>query len=362
MLSNITVGAASNHLDRNASNSSNPNRNASVLSTHYGAHSKAESYDNAYFYEPGAYMERLVTLVGDRLQLKHPKQPQEQEHSPKQSRCILDIGGGTGTFAHALMLNDNTDSRVVVVEPFLDQGGSISNPGSAASAASDDADGNFKIETESGILPAVSFVKASAEDFLMPPIEGCWRTQLLDNHHGGYDQVLFKEVVHHFSEQDRVGIFRGVMEGLRKRLENQASNKTNNNKIPSVLIVTRPQTDIDYPLWDAAREVWKENQPSIEALEVDLKQAGYTHLERSVESVACTISLSRWQAMIQSRCWSTFSNFTDDELKAACAVIAEDAARKDDNATYDDANDIENGEETEPILRFEDRLIFLSAS
>jgi len=302
---------------------------ASVLSNHYEAHSKAESYDKAYFYEPGAYMEHLATLVRDRLQLTRQKQQEQQTAQP--SRCILDIGGGTGTFAHALMRNDDSNSRVVVVEPFLDPS-VVESPAAGKDGA------------------VVSFVKASAEDFLHPPSHDSWRTQL-----GGYDQILVKEVVHHFKDEDRVGIFRGMREGLRE-FSSSETNNNNNNNMPSLLIITRPQIDIDYPLWDAARTVWKDNQPSAEDLEADLRAAGYSHIESTIEPIECTISLSRWQAMVKSRCWSTFSNFTDDELEEACAVIAEDASRDPRNfrSKTEDNDDL--------ILRFDDRLIFLAAS
>eukprot|EP00980_Cylindrotheca_fusiformis_P020025 scaffold7107_cov69-Cylindrotheca_fusiformis.AAC.1 len=42
---------------------------ATTTPSHYKAHS-AESYEEAYFYEPGAYMEHLADLTSDRLKLK----------------------------------------------------------------------------------------------------------------------------------------------------------------------------------------------------------------------------------------------------------------------------------------------------
>lgn len=328
---------------------------SNIVASHYEAHANAETYDNGYFYAPGAYMENLVTLVKERMQLE------QRQHQRKQSnRCILDIGGGTGVFAQALMKNDDTNSRVVVVDPFLDP----------------------KVASETQReTPAVSFVKAPAEDFLVPLAKDCWRTQLLlDNDRnkynegdidgGGYDQILLKEVIHHFPERDRVGIFRGMREGLRKTttLENTpaaALEDGDQSPMPSILIITRPQKDIDYPMWEKAKEIWAINQPGIETLEEDLKAAGYTHLKRTVVPIECTISLSRWQAMIKSRCWSTFSNFTDEELQDACNVIAKDA-EKDPRNTFSSSTGGESGsgetKEQEPILRFEDRLIFLVAS
>ena len=293
----------------------------SILSNHYQVHSKAESYDSAYFYEPGAYMEQLVNVVRDRLQLTRSKQ-----------RCILDIGGGTGTFAQALMERDDSGSRIVVVEPFLDS--SVADAAEVASSASRKT------------LPAVSCIRAPAEDFLVLPTPDNWRAKFIDRHYGGYDQIMIKEVVHHFREEDRVGIFRGMREGLRK------NRKASDTIKPSLLIITRPQIDIDYPMWDQAFQVWKENQPAIEEIEADLQQAGYTKIERFVEPIECVISLSRWQTMVKSRCWSTFSNFTNEELEDACAIIAENARKNSNNI---------NGEGG-IVLRFEDRLIFLEAS
>jgi len=314
-------------------NKNNASRSFS-LSTHYGTHANAETYDNAYFYAPGAYMEHLVSVLRDRMGLA---QQQEQQ----RSRCILDIGGGTGTFAEALVKDETTNANVVVVEPFLD-------PGVLSSSYPNDDDGdddNRNRKNSSG----VTFVRASAEDFMIPPTEDCWRTTIVDRHHGGYDQILLKEVVHHFAEEDRVGIFRGMREGFRANRHGSPPNGNAGIVAPSLLIVTRPQTDIDYPLWDEARAVWSKNQPSVEVLEEDLRTAGYTNLERSIEAIECSISLSRWQAMVKSRCWSTFSGFSDEELEAACETIAREAA-----GVHDQSDD--------PILRFFDRLILVAAS
>ena len=326
----------SNGIGIGSNGNGNETSRSFALSTHYGVHANADTYDNAYFYEPGAYMEHLVSVVQELLRLK----PQQQHPEKQQrSRCILDIGGGTGTFAEALVRDEATNADVVVVEPFLDPGVS----------SSPSHNGNNNDSGGGG----VSFVRASAEDFLAPPTKDCWRTTIVDRRHGGYDQILLKEVVHHFAEEDRVGIFRGIREGLRTNRRSGGGTDHHDDEaavVPSLLIVTRPHEDIDYPLWDEARTVWRRNQPSVESLEEDLRTAGYTVLERSVEPIECSISLSRWQAMIKSRCWSTFSSFTDEELEAACAIIAREARGGDDDRDDD------------PILRFHDRLILLVAS
>jgi hypothetical protein len=48
--------------------------------------------------------------------------------------------------------------------------------------------------------------------------------------------------------------------------------------------------------------------------------------------------------MVRNRFWSTFSNFTDEELEAGCATIAEEARVDGDGRVH-----------------FEERLVFISA-
>lgn len=280
-------------------------RRTMATASHYGAHS-ADSYEKAYFYEAGAYMQHLVDLVSNRLQL-------EQE---LEQRRILDIGGGTGNFAQALVNNTCNTTEAIVVDPFLDPTSSI--------------DPNDRVK----------FVKEPAEAFLEPPRDNndndWWRKE--------YHQVLLKEIVHHLKEEDRVGIFRGMYQGLvplPKKDDDAAAAPP-----PSLLIITRPQIDIDYPLWDAARTVWRENQPSAFDFQRELKRAGFTDISATLEAYPCQISLERWQSMVRQRFWSTFSNFSDDELNDACQQIVQD---------YKDRT-TEDG-----ILHFEDRLVFISA-
>ena len=300
---------------------------------HYENFKRADSYERAYFYEPGAYMKHMVDLLWDRLRLesKNSTTTPKGSSAGARTRCILDIGGGTGNFAQALMKKQEAgkwsgSSRIVVVDPFLEPtaGGSI--------------DG------------LVSFVKAPAEDFLRAPsLSGdCWRTHRIDREFGGYDQILLKEMVHHLKNEDRVGIFRGMREGLVPSETRTAASP------PSLLIITRPQTEIDYPLWDEARSVWKENQPSIEEIEEELREAGFTNLERTLETYPCSISLKQWQTMVKDRFWSTFSNFSDEELEEACERIAREHTRNSKNET--------NNEEEDTVVHFEDRLFFLTAS
>lgn len=272
--------------------------------SHYEGHS-AETYESAYFYAPGAYTEHLASLVKRYLQLD------ASPDSCTKNRCLMDIGGGTGNFTR-MIVEDAPNICAIVVDPFLEQQG-ISGVGESESSASD---------------KRIRFVKASAEDFMLKPTdETLWWRQ-------NYQQVLLKEVVHHFKDTDRIPIFKGIFNGLE------------HSEAPSLLIVTRPKLEIDYPLWDEARQVWAENQPSLEQFVDELEQAGFSNVQHSVESYPCTILLERWQSMVKARFWSTFSNFTDKDLDEACHSIAESEKERIDK---------------DGLLHFEDRLLFISA-
>ena len=258
------------------------------IQAHYEAHS-GTSYESAYFYSPGNYIDNLVKRVTERLGLGN-------EH-----RRILDVGGGTGNFTKMLVENNKVDA--VVIDPFL--------------------------ESSSGfVVDQLTFVKASAED-LGDQGKVWWRQN--------YQQVLMKEVIHHVKAKDRLSIFQGVFNDLKG---------VPPIKGPNILIITRPDVMIDYPLWEAAREVWTANQPSFHEIEADLKAAGFARISCTTETYPCSIPLDRWQSMVRGRFWSTFSNFSDDELNIACELIAKEASSKIDEMS---------------VIHFEDRLLFISA-
>ena len=334
-----------------ASTSSSSSNHHHVTSSHYEAHADKNSYEKAYFYEPGAYMEHLVKLTVDRMGLQQLSTTINVKLDGCVGPCrrrrhrILDIGGGTGNFSQALVdsvaksdFASSDNLEIVVVDPYLD-------PSTGSST------------TESASSKNVSFVRAGAEAFL----EDIQTEEVVDNSSetvsvsswrlpGSYHQILMKEIIHHLDAKDRVAIFRGMHRGLAPLLANsnsdRSSDKEEKDPIPSMLIVTRPQVEIDYPLWDEARQVWKENQPSVQEIVHDLQEAGFQNITHTIESYPCSIALDRWQSMIRERFWSTFSNFSDAELDDACRRIAKEHKARVDK---------------EGNIHFEDRLVFLSA-
>lgn len=286
--------------DSKSNGSSDPA--GSTTQSHYESHSAA-SYESAYFYEVGAYTEHLKDLCKTRLQLGVAAVDQAET---ERRRILLDIGGGTGTFTR-MLIQDTPFCRAVVVDPFLEKK-------------------TKEEETTSNKDGLVHFVSAPAETFMSH--DDCWWRR-------DFHQILLKEVAHHFADKDRIPIFRGMWQGL-----------VPTTGPPSLLMITRPQKDIDYPLWDEARDVWAKNQPSLDQFVSELTAAGFSDVQHSVEPYPCVISLERWQAMVKARFWSTFANFSDAELEAACHVIAENEKHR---ITEDGC------------LHFEDRLLFITA-
>lgn len=272
------------------------------VQSHYEGHTAA-SYESAFFYEEGEYNEHLRDLVIQRLCL--------DMNLNRKSRRLLDIGGGPrGSFTSSLV-KKCPHLHAVVVDPFL------------------------KFDQKSH-GERIHFVKEPAEIFMQPP-----GTETKDWWRRDYHQVLMKEVVHHLKPLERIPIFQGIRENLSNALTKEDKN------IPSLLIITRPQKDIDYPLWKEAKEVWAKNQPDVEDLVQDLIKAGFSDIRYTVESYPCSVSLERWQSMVKQRFWSTFANFSDSELETACTTIAKsEVDRIDDKG----------------CIHFEDRLIFMLAN
>ena len=170
----------------------------------------------------------------------------------------------------------------------------------------------------------IQFVRAGAEDFINSMVEGdaCSLSKELKpkwwRHEYDFDQVLMKEVIHHIPQEVR----RPFFDALRRlMLRSTRPSDAPEEGAPSVLIVTRPRSKLDCPLWDGAREVRAKLFPPVEDIVDDLVAAGFRHVQWTIESYPCVIQLEQWTAMVKGRCWSAFSHFEDEELEEACREI-----------------------------------------
>lgn len=253
----------------------------STLTPHYTA--VRAVYDSAPFYAPGPYEQWLIARCLERIAL----QP---------AHALADIGGGSGVFSAKLKAAAGA-RWLSVVEPSAEM-----LLGAEANALVD----------EVVTAGALEWAEATSSDGRRS------------------DRVLLKEVVHHIAADERARVF-SLLRERRLAAEGQ------------VTIVTRPQRDIDYPLFAAAREVWAKNQPSEYTLTDELQRAGFGRVEVHRCSYACEIPLDEWCELVRGRFWSTFAACSEAELSAGC-------------------EEIRAGAPEDGVLRFEDRLLLITAS
>jgi len=262
---------------------------------HYEAHT-TESYESAFFYTPGEYMVHLQKQVRQAFAV-----------DVKEKRRLIDVGGGTGNFTK--MIIEDTAMDAISVDPFL---------------SVEDHQGDDEAKRSRRQL---HFIKAPAEDFAKEFKDFSARPWWMCDYH----QILFKEIVHHIAKADRVKVFSGLRAGLAKMPKKEGAAP------PALLIMTRPQDDIDYPMWPAAKKVWAANQPGVEDIKGDLVAAGFTNVKHTMVPYTCSCKLTQWTQMVKNRFWSTFIEFTDEELAAGCEVIAKErAVDAEGNISFDD--------------------------
>ena len=381
----------------------NNTASSSTIDNHYGSHT-ASSYESAFFYSPGEYNDWLCATVKSVLlassssslstaphatitpSSNHDDTASAMQQQERRRRVLMDVGGGTGNFTRALltaMNDDNGDEQweAIVVDPYL-----------RPNDNNDDVDGGVESSTKTSMDTAASikndgirFVVASARDFIQTTIttttttteekeeEKCDDTKIQNSDNdndelfwkSGYDCVLLKEVIHHIDPTERVAIFTGLKHGFFVSSSPSSSSIISRNT-PSLLIVTRPKHDINYPLWPQACDVWSMNQPCTQQIVSDLQLAGYNNVIVQIYTYPCTVQLGRWLRMIKNRFWSTFATFTNEELYLGCEYIVNEAQSKSSAAENGQSSSssssvtIENNNDF--VLQFEERLVFITAS
>jgi len=139
-----------------------------------------------------------------------------------------------------------------------------------------------------------------------------------------YDVVLLKEVVHHIPEREVGALYAGLHAQLAAG--------------GLALTITRPQLlDHDYPLFHAAREVWRRNQCGAEVYAGAMERAGFHPVEVLERCYTFRVPTRDWLAMVRSRFWSTLAaeHFTDAQLAAGVKEL-EDRFKGQDEVVLKD--------------------------
>lgn len=202
-----------------------------------------------------------------------------QEFLEWMSRCILarlrvnhgdwiaDVGCGTGLYARRLA--DQT-GRVVCVDP------------------------SARMLEQIPHDPRLVVARASAEDLacgsVLPPADR-------------FKAILVKEAIHHVTDQV------AVIEGLAKLLAPGGR----------LLVVMLP-TSIEYPLFQAARDRFRELQPDPQDIAAAMSDAGLA-VELSYDDFPLALPIERYVTMVRDRYLSLLSMFDDEELAAGVAEI-----------------------------------------
>jgi ubiquinone/menaquinone biosynthesis C-methylase UbiE len=186
--------------------------------------------------------------------------------TPGSSR-VLDVGSGTGLYARGLA----EQAGVVVC-----------------------AD-----------LSAAMLEQLPADERLIPLVAGA--EELTDGEirlpHDGYDAILLKEVIHHVAHPPQ------VLDGMSRLLRPGGR----------ILVAMLP-SEIDYPLFDAALELFRERQPAPEDIADALSRAGL-RTELTYDEFPLVFTLDRYTQMVRNRYMSMLANFDDDEIDAGISEI-----------------------------------------
>jgi len=201
------------------------------------------------------------------------------------SDTLADIGGGTGSFTSRLAKEANL-MRAYCVEP------------------------SSAMCSEAEKIPDITAVCADAHEFTTMSYP--------------YSKLLFKEVIHHIKDRERLWLktFEQLPKGGR------------------LLIITRPQT-VAFPFFITLRRAFAQNQPDPSLFESELTKIGFNiHTEQ--RSHTFTLPKKTWFEMLRHRFMSDIAPFSDEEIEKGIREI-----------------DADYPEDTVDII---DHLIFITAS
>jgi ubiquinone/menaquinone biosynthesis C-methylase UbiE len=186
---------------------------------------------------------------------------------------LVDIGGGSGIFAAAIIDQISLETPPTIVDPFSEM---------------------LDIIPED--LPVQKLCKDGL-DFAAEP--------------RSYDKVLIKETIHHIDERDE------LMQRLHERIEPDGA-----------LLLVHVPPELDYPLFDAALERARNWHADPDELEKQMGNAGFT-VERDAVDWKHRLPKERYRQMVESQYMSVLSSFDDDELAAGLAEMDAKHADRD---------------------------------
>ena len=172
------------------------------------------------------------------------------------------------------------------------------------------------------VEPSVEF-SAGAEEYSHMRVVHSTLEEFAEAQGDKYDAVLLKEVVHHLGSSEKR---KASLAALRSKIEPGGR----------LLIVTRSDEQPEMPLFEGARGVWRDNQPTAKELSSELESAGFTKVKPTEATLSYEMPLTRWCELIRQRVWSTFSHFSDAELEAGIAEIQKTVPLGDENVTIGD--------------------------
>ena len=206
---------------------------------------------------------------------------------------LVDIGGGTGRFAHLLHEAAALQQEAVCVDP------------------------SASMLEEAAALEGVATEHCGGVEWASKPER--------------YDRALIKEVVHHLTDDELGTMYGGIFNQVlpkplpSRRLTPLPLTAELTAALAQLsaggvcLTCTRPDI-VEYPFFDAALEVWKRQQPPMEHYVGIMERAGFS-VSVEVADYPATLGTEWWLEMVANRFWSTFSHFSDEELAAGIEEI-----------------------------------------